>query len=276
MTPDSLLLLTAFERAIGQMSVQAVREALDWWQGLSRRSSAPDVWAQNSRGLWRDGALVGVTFYRLLRALETGRTVPSTVGWHENAHVTLGTLIDEFEDATGVDLHLTAARGRQVRCESTGVAESAAVLRARDFAIARSMMDKRVRQAEDRGKWSEGDGSWMSQAAQMIAVNGARSMVESMGGSDRRRMGWVRVSGSGKPCAFCAMLLSRGAVYESKATAQTVGGYHPGCKCYAVPMFRAEELSGDKFRLNRQFESEWVTGMNLSQWRSFYWKKYRR
>lgn len=274
--PDSLQLLTAFERAIGQLSLRAVQEAADWWRGLSRRSSAPDLWASKTAPLWRDGALIGIAFYRLFRALETGSTVPSKVSWHENENVTLGQLVSEFEEAAGVRLNLNIPLGESVEVEDTGVAGSAVALRDRDVSIVQGMMEKRVDQADKRGKWSEGDGSWMAQAAQMIAVSGARSMVESIGGQDKRRQGWVRVSGSGRPCAFCAMLLSRGAVYESKATAQTVGGYHPGCKCYAVPMFRDEELSGDKFKLNRQFKNEWVTGMGLSQWRSFYWKKYKR
>jgi hypothetical protein len=65
---------------------------------------------------------------------------------------------------------------------------------------------------------------------------------------------------SGDPCAFCAMLASRGFVYKSEATAK-VGGdiaeiekVHIHCKCFPIVRFiRESELP----ELNRYFQAKW-------------------
>lgn len=75
---------------------------------------------------------------------------------------------------------------------------------------------------------------------------GGRMMIDETTASDRRARGWRRVT-DGDPCAFCAMLATRGAVgqgtlYRSRETATTAGGdsmfgsgtrYHPYCGCTA-------------------------------------------
>jgi hypothetical protein len=57
---------------------------------------------------------------------------------------------------------------------------------------------------------------------------------------DEEALGWARIS-DGDPCSWCAMLVSRGAVYKSGATAGDVryGGtrYHDHDGCQAVPVF---------------------------------------
>lgn len=71
---------------------------------------------------------------------------------------------------------------------------------------------------------------------------GGRQLIDQTTESDQRAIGWRRVT-DGKPCAFCAMLASRGPVYRSAATAGTDGGglldnksglrYHGHCGCTA-------------------------------------------
>jgi hypothetical protein len=71
---------------------------------------------------------------------------------------------------------------------------------------------------------------------------GGRQLIDQTTESDQRAIGWRRVTDS-KPCAFCAMLASRGPVYRSASTAGTDGGglldnksglrFHSHCGCTA-------------------------------------------
>lgn len=60
-------------------------------------------------------------------------------------------------------------------------------------------------------------------AAMRHALNGGRSATERTVMADRQAIGFFRVT-SGKPCAFCAMLASRGPVYKSAESATRVVG----------------------------------------------------
>lgn len=61
----------------------------------------------------------------------------------------------------------------------------------------------------------------------------ARLTVMRAANSDPRSTGWRRI-GDGKNCAFCDMLISRGAVYAE----QTVRfAAHDNCNCQAAPAF---------------------------------------
>jgi hypothetical protein len=68
---------------------------------------------------------------------------------------------------------------------------------------------------------------------------GGRTTIARTAGRDRRAIGWRRVT-DGNPCAFCAMLASRGPAYRSDASA---GGlqYHGHCGCTAEVMYSAWE-----------------------------------
>lgn len=74
-------------------------------------------------------------------------------------------------------------------------------------------------------------------ADQGVMVQG-RNVEEDVRLHDKRVKAYYRVTGS-NPCAFCAMLASRGAVYYSKASA---GGtpetaYHLNCHCRAIAIW---------------------------------------
>lgn len=65
------------------------------------------------------------------------------------------------------------------------------------------------------------------------ALNGGRSTILDNVRRDRLALGWARVT-SGDPCAFCAMLASRGPVYgEETADFQA----HDSCSCTAEPVY---------------------------------------
>lgn len=73
-------------------------------------------------------------------------------------------------------------------------------------------------------------------AAMRHALNGGRESIIRSVRADTKALGWARVV-SGRPCAFCAMLASRGPVYR----AETVGFQaHDNCSCSAEPVYRAD------------------------------------
>lgn len=152
-------------------------------------------------------------------------------------------------------------------------------------------LKKKLREIDDSRPGSEVDaereearrqaGARQAAAAARIVRNGARSTLWSATRGDKRAIGYVRLSRTGTPCGFCAMLISRGVAYK---TARTAGGgqyddgdkYHDNCNCYAEPVFSMEEYeNGERFALNRRYASEWpkvTEGLGgrdaLNEWRS--------
>lgn len=76
-------------------------------------------------------------------------------------------------------------------------------------------------------------------------------------------IGWARV-GDGKPCYFCAMLISRGPVYSERTVNFRA---HDGCGCGAKMCFRNDPSRGwtDQSRLLREHYDA-----NKANWRSAY------
>lgn len=67
---------------------------------------------------------------------------------------------------------------------------------------------------------------------------GRQSVIDSVN-ADRLSVGWARVTDS-QPCAFCALLASRGAVYKSEETADFQA--HDHCGCSIMPVYGASVL----------------------------------
>lgn len=96
--------------------------------------------------------------------------------------------------------------------------------------------------------------------AQQIVTDAGRQTVTDAVQVDRRALGWSRFT-DGNPCAFCALLASRGPVYKSEASA--VFQAHRRCGCGAEPVFsqdqawpgRAQEWA-DLYRDAAQGESD--------------------
>lgn len=68
-------------------------------------------------------------------------------------------------------------------------------------------------------------------------LNGGRGGIMESARRDPAVRGWQRV-GSGKPCAFCSMLISRGPVYRNEGTSSFEA--HDHCGCTAEPIYRAD------------------------------------
>ncbi|MFI5863555.1 hypothetical protein [Streptomyces sp. NPDC051546] len=122
-------------------------------------------------------------------------------------------------------------------------------------------------------------GARQAAAAERIAMNGGRSTVWNHMRCDQRALGYIRLSRSGTPCGWCAMLISRGPVYRSSRSAEYADGdkYHDNCHCYAEPVFSREQYaSSSTYELNRRYEELWpkvtrgLTGKAaVSAWRRF-------
>lgn len=122
-------------------------------------------------------------------------------------------------------------------------------------------------------------GNRQAATAARLVMNGARGTLFDVVHRDRASIGYVRVSRTGTPCGWCAMLISRGPVYKSAASAQFNDGdlYHDNCQCYAVPVFSTSQYeSNPLFDLNRQYSVLWpkvTKGLGgdaaLSAWRKY-------
>lgn len=277
-----------FERALSALSLDAIAGAADWWARVGGQGSAAGfARADAAYSLWNRGAVIGMTYYRLLRALETGYAPRTSIRGHVNVDVTVGDLVREFSDAAGVDLSLGVVEGVRVKLDPFGVsASSYRAWRDADVAAVGKILDDRVKAAESGGPGvSE---SVFAGTVQMLAADGVRTVVERASAVDGRCRGWIRVSATGRPCAFCAMLLGRGAVYKSRASATRsdrryangTTGYHPNCKCYSRPIFAASDLDAERFKLNREMRDAWYSkaheGNTLKSWRKYYRRMFGR
>jgi hypothetical protein len=81
-------------------------------------------------------------------------------------------------------------------------------------------------------------------STQFLALEGGRSVMKQSIDADEMATGWSRVTDN-DPCAWCAMLASRGPVYKSAKTAgdprQGGNTYHDHCACQAWPAFTLDE-----------------------------------
>lgn len=91
-------------------------------------------------------------------------------------------------------------------------------------------------------------------------VDGGRGAVLGSVLEDEQALGWARVT-AGKPCAFCAMLASRGPVYKTEGTA----GFdaHDHCACGAEPTYDGSEWPDGA----REFRDLWNRHKNLNDFR---------
>lgn len=126
-------------------------------------------------------------------------------------------------------------------------------------------------------------GSRQAAAGSRIVMNGARGTLWQVIDRDARAIGYVRMSRTGTPCGWCAMLISRGPAYASEKSATYSDGdlYHDNCHCYAVPVFSEQQYdSSPLFALNREYSALWpviTRGLGgkdaISEWRRYFRQK---
>lgn len=87
--------------------------------------------------------------------------------------------------------------------------------------------------------------SRVSGAVSRHVLNAGRETVIASVAADPHALGWARVT-DGEPCAFCAMLAARGAVYKSEHTADFHA--HDHCGCSIMPVYRDSKLPPTSLR----------------------------
>jgi hypothetical protein len=80
----------------------------------------------------------------------------------------------------------------------------------------------------------------VSGAASYLALEGARELITQSVQQDPEALAWMRETTSGRPCSFCAMLESRGAVYKTAISAGFEAHNH--CQCVPVPVFDKDTI----------------------------------
>jgi hypothetical protein len=93
----------------------------------------------------------------------------------------------------------------------------------------------------------------VSGAASRHVLDGGRQLLANTVEKDATAVGWARVTGP-HPCAFCALLASRGPVYKSARTASVSKSgerYHDHCACATEPFF---DRSADWPDRSREYE----------------------
>lgn len=81
-------------------------------------------------------------------------------------------------------------------------------------------------------------GTLIAGNAARIALDAGRETILATVREDREAIGWARLTDA-DPCAFCAMLASRGPTYRSRETASFQA--HAHCACIATPVWDRRE-----------------------------------
>lgn len=282
----------AFEAALARIAGDVVVEAVRLYLRVNAANlrSSGDAWLEDAvemvSGYGEQARLLGLAFFRLYRALMTGRTVnhpddpPSET-------VTLGDLRDDFVELTRglpADVaynpprdsdHIRIPVDSDVEIESAADRRDAREGRREEATLILKVLGvdnvaKKTREINlDRVTAREADetrdeilrksNARQAAAAARMARNGARGTIFRAIGRDERVIGYVRASRTGTPCGFCAMLISRGFVYRSAESATYSEGdqYHNNCNCYAKPVFSRAEYQREEYALNRELEALW-------------------
>lgn len=291
----------AFHIALTRIGFGTIEEAMALWTDVNPAKIAPTSgrWLDRavilvmSRRQWsRDLAFA---YYRLVRALRTGATIKDP--YHPNeSHPTLTSLRENFASAVDEVARVSGPASTQGSVEVPQVAvpdendrllvEELKQLREEDLrlekaaeeearidleALGPASLESRLKDLDPNASAKEMDaareaahqeaGARQAAAAERIAMNGGRGALWSYSQQDKRVLGYVRISRTGTPCGWCAMLISRGVIfYKSKASAgfKSDGDlYHDNCHCVAEPVFTMQQYASERFDLNRQYDAEW-------------------
>ncbi|MER7174206.1 hypothetical protein [Streptomyces mesophilus] len=225
--------------------------------------------------------------------MNTDATLPPYDAEPAGDVITLGELRDDFVDLADFDLDVDDD-GLEVIVEDdyTWPEPDAAAL---DAAARTSLVvtgpvhaRQRLAQAErqtdtgrldDAGFLAELDalmrdaGTTAAAAADREALRGGRDLLHRASAADPQTVGWARVTDA-DPCAWCAMLASRGAIYRSGDAAQLKGSagplapvdaedlekYHDMCHCQVIPIYSRTDWLPEQGRALRELWDQATEG----------------
>ncbi len=280
----------AYQIALTKIGASVIAEALLLWKrevpptgGVSAYSS----WIRKAVALImrkrQEARKLARAYIRLERALRTGYTIADASD--KTASVSLNDLRAEFRQAAGPaaadplpgssdnpnipvehvpGLDADAERqDREAQQEiqtalgNLGPANLDRKLKGIDTDKPASDVDAERQRAHDEAAARQ------AAAAERIATNAARGELWQTIDKDRRAIGYIRLSRTGTPCGWCAMLISRGPVYKTKRSAEnSIYGdgdlYHDNCHCYAMPVYSDKEYqTSPLYALNREYQALW-------------------
>ncbi|WP_159400756.1 hypothetical protein [Streptomyces sp. XY431] len=225
---------------------------------------------------------LSVAFYRLVRALETGRVIGGP-GYRPGA--SLGSLWADFNRATGKRTGTGPREVLPVDTRNPFPAEDLAREARRAEETFRHQVADRVEKHERERPAREGSAAlddaelvaWEREfleslktgstgAGGMLVQDGGRDAIHAALQDDPGAIGYFRVTDA-SPCYFCALMAGRGAVYKSRRTAAF--GAHPHCHCQAAPIFsRRYQLPSENTKFSRMWRD--FGGGSLADWRTYY------
>lgn len=300
----------AFHAALARLGVAATGDALRAWESIPLRADsqrAVEAWLRTvlrTVGRARQVALaLAIAYYRLVRALRTGYTIADPNSGTAQEAVSLRDLRMQFARAAGTsleearlrpggelvipvedldapdteqDLDLPGELDRQERSARQEAGYSLPMAGPESLRKKLEKIDdsKPAREVDaEREEAHEKAGRQQAATVSRLAMNGARGALWSMSQRDRRVIGWARLSRTGTPCGWCAMLISRGFVRKDLYRSQRGAGptrdqlesgeyadgdkYHNNCQCYAEAIYADEQWTSDLFALNRRYAKEW-------------------
>lgn len=262
---------------------------------------------------------LAVSYYRLVRALRTGATA-ATGTETEGDTVSLNDLRDNFEEI--VD-HIEAETGDVPQVDLGGAPDDLMdepplelgddndVIEVEDIGDIGALIDdsneaaleeaglvldalgtdnllKKLEEIDKGGTLTAEEahalaGNRGAAAAVRIMQNAARGLVYDMADTDARVLGYARFSTTGEPCGWCAMLIARGPVYKSAASAAAqerdgarridletsqalseADKYHDNCRCVAVPIFAVDQYDSPIYRQSRELRALYDSLKKLS------------
>lgn len=308
----------AFQVALAQIGAGTIEDALAVWRNLDPTNVQATTQGWLAKAIWlilgrrRMARDLAMAYYRLARALRTGKTVADP--FHPDPdHVTLGDLRREFRDlvqeieyvhtpsasetdangSAGTERPTTDSGSSQDDSERIPVEEipnlreqeldleEAAEKAARDdlAMLGPDLLDSRTSNLDPETTLGDAEALVQEEAqkaaarvaasSERIVLNGGRGSVWKYGQSDSRVIGFARVSLSGDPCSFCAMLISRGFDFKTEASAtkgkgvtiidgQVLDAYHDNCRCVAIPIYSKAQYETDpRFDQNRALDKLW-------------------
>lgn len=305
--------IAALQAAFAKIGAEVVIDLLGLWSrsiDAVRIDATEAVWLPRAqtviaerRAQVRD---LTMAFYRLTRALHTGRTAADPLGV-QTERTTLGQLREDFynhladAEVPRSEYEIPAqAAGDDVVVEVEDIGwtkqddaelEADAAEEAVDQLTAKGTenLRRKVRITDRRESAEKVDaqredardaaGARQAATGERIVLNAGRSRLWEMQRRDPAVIGYARVSKTGTPCGWCAMLISRGFVYKSASSAKYGEDgdlYHDNCKCVAVPIYSKAQWSDSQFDLNREYGELWpkvtrgLTGEEaVSAWRKF-------
>lgn len=277
-----------YQAALTKLGAEMIAEALLLWrQRMPTTGGVPPAisWLREVTLLIlakrRQARTLARSYYRLHRALITGTTIPESAT-DQRARVTLNDLRSDFgalagpeappvsvddevievDPIEGLDtdadrLDREAQREIQTALGNLGAMNLQRKLEEIDTEKPAAEVDDERQKAHDEA------GARQAAAAERIALNGARSETWQTMNKDPKALGYIRLSRTGTPCGWCAMLISRGPVYRSQQSAESAiyqdgDLYHDNCHCYAVPVFsKIDWETNPAYALNREYAEMW-------------------